>query len=194
MRTCYWILILWSVWLGAFFNCLVEIVVLLSTRHSCLGINAPFKRGLLKDSVLHFSTFRLKAKPPPSATMYFLFRAGLCCRCCSGGFTTPLSELIFQRKKLSFLWEISEEDYGAYCRSWHLANTFSISYSVVPLIDYIISVTICNEGLQWLIGGWDLQWLDQPFTWRIPWMILIHHMHHLQPSSSRSWVAAATQP
>ena len=57
-----------------FFNCLVDIVVLLSSRHSCLGIPSPFKRGLLKDLVLHFSTSKLKAKQPPSATTLFMLK------------------------------------------------------------------------------------------------------------------------
>ena len=56
----------------AFFSCLVEIVVLLSTRDSCLGIPSPFLRGILKELSLHFSTSRLEAKHPPSATMLFL--------------------------------------------------------------------------------------------------------------------------
>ena len=72
MRPCYLLLILWSVWLCAFFNCLVEIVVLLSTRNSCLGIPSPFKIGLFKELGLHFSTFRLEAKHPPSAIVLFL--------------------------------------------------------------------------------------------------------------------------
>ena len=64
----------------AFFGCLVEIIVLLSTRHFCLGIPSPFLRGLLRELALHFSTSRCEAKLPPSATSQFLFRAGLCCR------------------------------------------------------------------------------------------------------------------
>ena len=38
----------------AFFNCLVKIVVLLSTRNYCLGIPYPLLRGLLKEILLHF--------------------------------------------------------------------------------------------------------------------------------------------
>ena len=64
----------------ALFNYLVEIVVLLSTRYSYLGIPYPFLRGLLRELSLYFSTFRLEAKLPPSATTYFMFRFGLCCR------------------------------------------------------------------------------------------------------------------
>ena len=49
-----------------------RVVVLISTRHSYLGIPSPFKRDLLKDLVLHFYTFKLEAKHPPSSTTLFL--------------------------------------------------------------------------------------------------------------------------
>ena len=56
----------------ALFSCLVEIVVLLSTRYSCLGIPSPLLRGLLKELVMNLSTSRLEAKHPPLATTLFL--------------------------------------------------------------------------------------------------------------------------
>ena len=56
---------------SAFSNCLVEIAVLLSTRHSCLGISS-FLRGLLRELVLYFSTSKLEAKYPPSTTVLFM--------------------------------------------------------------------------------------------------------------------------
>ena len=69
-KTCYWVLILVCMTISIF-SCLTETTVLLSTRISCLGILLPYWEaswGIL----LHLSAFRLKAKPPPSATMLFL--------------------------------------------------------------------------------------------------------------------------
>ena len=49
-----------------------RVVVLLSTMLSYLGIPSSFKRGLLKELVLNFSTFMLDSKHPPSTTTLFL--------------------------------------------------------------------------------------------------------------------------
>ena len=63
------------------------------------------------------------------------------------GSTKPLLDLTFQRRELIFLWEVSEEDLGADCTSLALGQAFPISYNAVPLLDYVISESICSGGL-----------------------------------------------
>ena len=46
--------------------------MLLSTRHSYLGITSPLLRSLLRELVMNLSTSRLEAKHPPSDTTLFL--------------------------------------------------------------------------------------------------------------------------
>ena len=79
-----------------------RVAMLLSTRISCLGIPSPFKRGLLKELDLHFSTFRLEAKHPPSATAQFLFRAGLCFRVLQWRLLNTTSGAYFSEEEVLF--------------------------------------------------------------------------------------------
>ena len=72
--SCYVLLILWSGRLFGILFMFSRVAVLLSTRHSCLGIHSPSKRGLLKELALHFSTSRLQAKTPPSTIVLFLLK------------------------------------------------------------------------------------------------------------------------
>ena len=69
------------------------------------------------------------------------------------GFTTPLLELIFQRRELLFLWEVNEEDSRADCTSLASGQAFPISYSAFPLLDCVISEYICSGGLHHYFGG-----------------------------------------
>ena len=71
--------------------------------------------------------------------------------------TTPLLELIFQRRELLFLWEVSEEDSGADFTSLASGQTLPISYSAVHLLDCVIFECICSGGFHHYFGGRDLQ-------------------------------------
>ena len=131
-------MISWSVQTLCILLLFSKVAVLLSTRISCLGIPSPFKRGLLKDFSLHFSTSRLEAKLPPSATAQFLLRAGLCCRVLQWRVDNTTSRACFQRINIYFIWNTNEEYYRAYCIFWNLANTFPFSYSAIPSLDCVI--------------------------------------------------------
>ena len=63
------------------------------------------------------------------------------------GSTTPLLELIFQRRELLFIWEVSEEDSGADFTYLASGQAFPITYSAIPLLDCVISESICSGGL-----------------------------------------------
>ena len=115
-----------------------RVAVLLSTRISCLGIPSHFKRGLLNEISLNFSTSRLEAKLPPSATVHFLLRARLCCRVLQWRVDNTTSRACFPKEKAFFPLETSEEDSRAYFKSWHLANVFSFSYNAVPFLNCVI--------------------------------------------------------
>ena len=122
------LLILWSVWLCAFFNYLVDIVVLLSTRHSCLGIPYPSKRGLLEEFSLHFSKFKLQPKHPPLATMQFLFRVGLRCRVLQWRLLKTTSRAYFSEEEALFpLDDQWGRIMGWFHHLWHQANHFPSS-------------------------------------------------------------------
>ena len=141
----------------SFSNCLVEIVVLLSIRNYCLGIPSPLLRGLLKELYWFSSHPGLRPSILLRLQRYLWSRIMLCCRVLQWGFTTPLPSLVFQRRMLSFLWEIILEVVGAYFRSWHLANTFSCTYSAVSLSDFVIFSWYLQWGIAVIVGGWDLQ-------------------------------------
>ena len=100
--SCYVFLILWSERLFGILLLFSRVAVLLSTRHSYLGIPSPFKRGLFRDPVLHFSTSRLEAKLPPSVTSQFLLRAGLCCRVLQWRVDNTTSEACFSKEEALF--------------------------------------------------------------------------------------------
>ena len=74
------IIILISVYLDfAFFSFLAGFVVLFSTRVFLIG--NPYL--ILKEGDVHWAKFPhsgILAKLPPSTTVQFLFRSGLCCR------------------------------------------------------------------------------------------------------------------
>ena len=114
-----------------FFSCLVEYAVLFSTRHSCLRITSPSLGDHLEELCSSFSLIWAWGLGPPTSTMLFLQQETLCCWVCSGRFTTPALELIFQRRELPFLCKICTGGPGAYLTSCKVEKLVPIHYNIV---------------------------------------------------------------
>ena len=91
--SCYGLLISWYVQTLCILLLFRRVAVMISTRHSYLGIPSPSKRGLLRDLLFIFSRFRLEAKHPPSATVLFLQQEMLCCRVLQWRFLNTTSRI-----------------------------------------------------------------------------------------------------
>ena len=69
------------------------------------------------------------------------------------GSITPLPELIFQRRELIFLWEVSEEDFRDDFHILAPVQASPIYYITILLLDCVISKCICSGGLHHYFGG-----------------------------------------
>ena len=131
--------------------------MLLSTRDFLFRNPSPLLRGLLRDCT-SFSTFQAQGQATSFSYNVILVAGNVVLQGVAvEGSTTPFPWLIFQRRELLFLWEVSEGDFKADCTSLASGQALPISYSVVHLLDCIISECICSGGLYHYFGGCDLQ-------------------------------------
>ena len=130
----------------SFFSCLVDIVVLFSSKCSRAGIPPLSLRGLLEENCISFphSCFQAKLQLLHQRSFCNL----LCCvaGCNSGGFRNPLSELVSHWRKDSFSWEISLEGSWTYFIYLAPGQLFPIIYSIVPASNCIILEESFSEG------------------------------------------------